>query len=73
MHVREVFARNLRRVRREKGYSQEALALEADVDRSYISALERGAYGATIDMVDRLAKVLGIDAAVLLDQSPPAD
>jgi len=55
MDIREVFARNLRRYRQEKGLSQEALAHEAGVDRTYISALERSAYSASITMVDRLA------------------
>ncbi len=66
MDIREAFARNLRKVRREKGYSQEALALEAGVDRTYVSALERQVYSASIDMVDKLATVLGVDASTLL-------
>jgi len=48
--------------------SQEALAYEAGVDRTYISALERGVYSATIDMVEKLATVLGVDAATLLQR-----
>ena len=68
MDIREVFARNLRRYRQERGLSQEALAHEAGVDRTYISALERSAYSASITMVDRLANVLGVDAAALLQR-----
>src|SRR5712691_2552653 len=41
MDIREVFALNLRKARNAKGLSQEALAHEADVDRTYVSALER--------------------------------
>jgi transcriptional regulator with XRE-family HTH domain len=41
MDIREVFALNLRRARNAKGLPQEALAHEADVDRTYVSALER--------------------------------
>lgn len=41
MDIRGIFARNLRQVRHEKGYSQETLVLEAAVDRTYISPLER--------------------------------
>ena len=63
-----MFARNLRRYRQERGLSQEALAHEAGVDRTYISALERSAYSASITMVDRLAKVLGVDASALLQR-----
>jgi transcriptional regulator with XRE-family HTH domain len=66
MDIREVFARNLRRYRRDKGLSQEALAHEAGVDRTYISALERSIYSASITMVDKLARILGVDAADLL-------
>jgi transcriptional regulator with XRE-family HTH domain len=69
MDIREVFALNLRRARNAKGLSQEALAHEADVDRTYVSALERSKYGATIDMVDKLAKALGVDASALLQRS----
>lgn len=66
MEIREAFATNLRLRRRAAGLSQEELADRADVDRTYISALERGVYSATIDMVDRLATVLGVEAADLL-------
>ena len=68
MHLREVFARNLRKARNAKGLSQEALAYEAEVDRTYISALERCEYSATIDMVDKLATPLDVEASVLLER-----
>jgi transcriptional regulator with XRE-family HTH domain len=70
MRIREVFARNLRKARHHKGLSQEALAHEAEVDRTYISALERCVYGATIDMVDKLARVLSVEASTLLERPP---
>lgn len=70
MEIREVFARNLRRYRQAAGLSQEELAHRAEVDRTYISALERSVYGATIDVVDKLATVLGIEAADLLTRPP---
>jgi transcriptional regulator with XRE-family HTH domain len=68
MSIREDFARNLRRLRHAKGLSQEALAYEADIDRTYVSALERGVYSATIDMVAKLASVLDVEAAELLQR-----
>lgn len=67
MNIREVLATNLRRRRREVGLSQEELAHRAEVDRTYVSSLERCVYGATIDVVDRLAKVLGVEASQLLE------
>ena len=69
MSIREVFARNLRRRRHARKLSQEELAYRADVDRTYISSLERCVYGASIDVVERLARELGVEAADLLRQS----
>jgi transcriptional regulator with XRE-family HTH domain len=69
MNIREVFALNLRKARHSKGLSQEALAHEAGIDRTYVSALERGVYGATIDMVEKLAAVLGVEPSTLLQRT----
>jgi len=69
MEIREVFARNLRALRQAKGISQEELAHQAGIDRTYVSALERCVYNASIDVVDRLANVLGVEAAELLRRS----
>ena len=66
MDIREVFARNLRRHRRAARLSQEELAHRSDIDRTYVSSLERGVYAASIDVVDRLATALEIQAADLL-------
>lgn len=66
MTIREVLALNLKALRQAQGMSQEELAHRADVDRTYISSLERCIYGATIDVVDRLAVVLGVQASDLL-------
>ncbi|TPK66262.1 MULTISPECIES: helix-turn-helix transcriptional regulator [unclassified Mesorhizobium] len=72
MEIREAFAQNLRALRRARGLSQEELAHHAGIDRTYISALERNVYNASIDVVDRLAEVLGVDVAELLKR-PSAD
>ena len=66
MGIREVLALNLRALRRVRGMSQEDLAHLAEIDRTYVSALERSVYAASIDVVDRLARVLGVEAADLL-------
>jgi transcriptional regulator with XRE-family HTH domain len=71
MDVRKVFAANLLRLRKDKGLSQEALALEVGIDRTYVSALERGIYSASIDMVARLAEVLGVEPSGMLIEKPP--
>lgn len=50
---------------------QEDLADRAGIDRAYVSSLELCVYAAGIDLVDRLAKELGVEAAELL-RKPPA-
>ena len=71
MKIREILAVNLRKLRRAKGLSQEELAHRARIDRTYISALERCVYAAGIDVVDRLARNLGVEAADLLKRPSP--
>jgi transcriptional regulator with XRE-family HTH domain len=66
MDLREVFATNLRRLRHEKGMSQDDLAYEAEVSRSYLSQLEKGGYYASLKIVGRLAEALGVEAAELV-------
>ena len=70
MDLREEFARNLRRLRAARGLSQEALAAAAEIDRTYVSALERGLYSPTIDMVAKLAQVLMVEPTALLERAP---
>jgi transcriptional regulator with XRE-family HTH domain len=71
MEMRKVVAQNLRRLRLERGLSQEELALRAGIDRTYISALERGVYSATVTMIGKIADVFGVEPAALLERSKP--
>ena len=66
-----MLALNLRRLRQAKGLSQEELAYQAEIDRTYVSALERSVYAAGVDVVDRLARVLGVETADLLKRPTP--
>jgi transcriptional regulator with XRE-family HTH domain len=66
MDLREVFAGNLRRLRHAKGLSQDDLAYEAKISRSYLSQLEKGAFYASLKMVGKLATVLDVEPADLL-------
>lgn len=54
-------------MRQQKGWSQEQLAFEAGLHRTYVSDLERGARNPTIAVVDKLAKALGASLGDLLD------
>ena len=61
-----MFALNLRRRRHAKGLSQDDLACEAEVSRSYLSQLEKGAFYASLKIVGKLASALDIEPAELL-------
>ena len=70
MDLREVFATNLRRLRHEKGLSQDDLAYEADVNRTYLSKLEKGVSYPGLEIIAKLADALGVEPAELLMLSP---
>lgn len=71
MDLREVFAGNLRRLRHAKGLSQDDLAYEAEISRSYLSQLEKGAFYASLKIVGKLATVLEVEPAELLKLPEP--
>ena len=73
MEIREILAGNLKRYRQRAGLSQEELAHRAGIDRTYVSSLERCVYAVSIDVLDRLAKELGVEAADLLSREPGGD
>jgi len=66
MKLRAIFAENLKNARRAAGLSQEELAHRADIDRTYVSLLERQEYAVSIDVIERVAESLGVAAAQLL-------
>jgi len=71
MDLRQVFAANLRRYRHARGLSQEELAHEAGVNRTYMSKLEKGGSYVGLEIIGKLAAVLEISPADLLRiQSP---
>lgn len=68
MSLRDIFGRNLRRLRLESKLSQEALADAAGIDRTYVSALELSKYSATLDMIEVLAEALGVEPSIMLEK-----
>ncbi len=70
MDLREVFATNLRRLRNERGLSQDDLAYEAEVSRSYLSQLEKGAFYASLKVIGKLARALKTEPAAFLKLPP---
>ena len=60
------FGRALRSIRTERGVSQEALGLACGRHRTFVSILERGTHGASLETVVRLARGLGIAPSELV-------
>ena len=60
MDLRHRFATNLRRIRHDRGISQEDLAYEAGVDRAYVSRIERAVTYVGLEIIGKFAEVLGV-------------
>lgn len=67
MDIRKRLGANVRRLRQEKGWSQEEFADHAGIHRTYVSDIERGARNPTISIVEKLAAPLGVSAGTLID------
>ena len=63
MRASRLIAWNLRRLRVAAGLSQEALAVDANVDRSYVGRLERGTVNPGVDVLEKIAVALGCNVA----------
>jgi len=61
MDLRDVFATNLRRLRNAKGLSQDELAYQAKISRSYLSQIEKGCFYVSIKIVGKLATTLDVE------------
>lgn len=63
--LRAKFGRRVRQLRKTRGLSQERLALEAGVDRSYMGSVERGEYNVSLETIGKIAKALHVPLPVL--------
>jgi transcriptional regulator with XRE-family HTH domain len=59
---------NVRRIRKERGLTQEALAHEAAIDLTYVGDIERGHRNPTVDVLGRVAFALGVHPRDLLGE-----
>ncbi len=65
------FGLRLAQIRKQKGFSQEKLALESGIARSYLSGVERGKRNIALINIHKLAAVLDVPASVLLEKPTP--
>lgn len=56
----------IQQLRKQRGLSQERLALEADIDRRYMSDVENGKRNISLDIMERIARQLGIEVSELI-------
>ncbi|MDE2437354.1 MAG: helix-turn-helix transcriptional regulator, partial [Sphingomonadales bacterium] len=70
MHGRKLVGQNLKRVRVAQAVSQEQLAFDAGVDRSYLGGIERGEENPSVDTLEKIARILDIE---LLEFFLPVD
>lgn len=66
MDLRETFAANLRRIRNAKGLSQDDLAYEAEISRSYLSQIEKGSFHVSLKIIGKLAEALKVEPVEFL-------
>ena len=64
--ARIAFGRRVRALRTERGFSQEALAAEAGVHRTYVGSVERGERNVALDNINALAAALDVSPAILV-------
>lgn len=71
--IRFAVAARIRQLRHTRACSQEALALQADLNPAYVGQIERGLKCPTIDTLCRIADALGVPVTALLSSAPPSE
>jgi transcriptional regulator with XRE-family HTH domain len=69
MDIKKSFGKKLKKLRLERGLSQESLALSADLDRTYIPSIEKGERNVSITVLEKLAKALKISIKDFFDEN----
>jgi transcriptional regulator with XRE-family HTH domain len=66
MDIKKKFGKKVKLLRVEKGWSQEKLALTADLDRTYIPSIEKGERNVSITVIEKIANALDVEIIELL-------
>ena len=68
MEPQQILGTNVRRLREAKGWSQEDLAENANLHRTYVSGIERGVRNPSLTIVFKLAAALGVEPGILVNR-----
>jgi len=68
MDITKKFGKQVKKLRLEKGLSQETLAHLADLDRTYIPSIEKGERNVSITVIEKIAKALKVKISILFDE-----
>lgn len=68
MNIKQKFGEKVKLLRTEKGWSQEKLALEAGIDRTYLPGIEKGERNVSITVIEKLAIALGVEIREFFDE-----
>jgi len=67
MNIKNKFGTRIKALRKERGISQENLALKAELDRTYIPSIEKGDRNVSIVVIEKLAKAFDIKISELME------
>lgn len=65
------FGAAVRRLRKERGYSQESFAARAKIGRSYMGQIERGEINISLDNIEKIASALGLRVGDTMMEAEP--
>ncbi len=68
MNIKQKFGQKIKNLRKSKGISQEKLANLAEIDRTYLPTIEKGERNVSIEIVEKLAKALGVKIKDLFEE-----
>lgn len=68
--AKEILARNIRLLRALRGWTQETLATEAGLHRTFVAHVERGARNISLTNIERIADAFGVTVSRLFEDNP---
>ncbi|MDA9234650.1 helix-turn-helix domain-containing protein [Polaribacter sp.] len=66
MNIKQKFGVKIKQLRTKKGWSQEKLALNAGLDRTYLPSIEKGERNVSLEVIEKLALALNVKPSELI-------